>query len=562
MERSESGINPAADQSPTLSETAAFQDQDTTVILQLQRLRLNLSRFLSTLGDDQIRTQAEGFLAQSEWAELFTMSQEEREVFTSRLLSFCLKSRLQPILALSDIAAPAYNIVETFEENARGPWDRLPLTSQISTPIEWSLLGHPVRFPLGVPASVLTESAEYVRYYARRGFNVITYKTVRSRPFQAHRFPNWVILKDLQEPWFDMSEVPTVTATEDVWPEKPYAFSTANSFGVPSSEPNVWQHDVESSLGELAPGQLLLVSVMGSPEFFSGAELVEDFAHTALLAEQAGAPVIELNLSCPNTVDEQAQQVKAPICQSAEVSLAIVEAVRAAVGTGVKIVAKLGWLPEPELTRVVVAIAPAVHGISGINTVPAIVQTADGQPRFVGTAANANSVRAVAGVSGVAIRELGLDFTRTLARLRQEHGLDFDILAMGGVMSGDDVYARLTAGANCVQAATAAAVNGVLPLELSEYADHSAPRRAASAQELVRAALAEPEWEFRTIDGLSRDTGLQPEVVSRALRALGSTVRRAEVPGRDGKALFRLASRGVPARERLAVWRRSASRTG
>ena len=43
----------------------------------------------------------------------------------------------------------------------------------------------------------------------------------------------------------------------------------------------------------------------------------------------------------------------------------------------------------------------------------------------------------------------------------------------------------------------------------------------------VRAALANPDWDFRTVDGIARETRLPREHVERLLQGHGTAVRRA-----------------------------------
>src|SRR5206468_2823887 len=154
---------------------------------------------------------------------------------------------------------------------------------------------------VGVPASVLTATADWIEYYARRGFNVLTYKTVRSALRDAHSKPNWVFLNDLTEP-LEPGQTPETYGDALVWPRDPNAFSMANSFGVPSFAPEIWQKDVSKAVASLRSGQVLIVSVMGTWEDFKGPELIKDFVNVARMAKGAGAPAIELNLSCPNTI--------------------------------------------------------------------------------------------------------------------------------------------------------------------------------------------------------------------------------------------------------------------
>jgi dihydroorotate dehydrogenase len=89
--------------------------------------------------------------------------------------------------------------------------------------------------------------------------------------------------------------------------------------------------DVKKALNCLRSDQLLIVSVMGSYEDYTGPDVVADFVAVARMAEEAGAPVIELNLSCPNTVDPSTGTVKQSlICESVESTHEIVKSVRSA----------------------------------------------------------------------------------------------------------------------------------------------------------------------------------------------------------------------------------------
>jgi len=68
-------------------------------------------------------------------------------------------------------------------------------------------------------------------------------------------------------------------------------------------------------------------------------------------------------------------------------------------------------------------------------------------------------------------------------------------------------------------------------------------------------ALANPQWDFRTVSGLSRDTGLPEVEIRTTLDKYGSLVRKSLVPDRHGRELFTLRSRGVKLQERLAELR-------
>lgn len=376
-------------------------------------------------------------------------------------MKFCTLGELQPILAQYGLAHPLYNYKRPFLDNLLGAWDAFPTVAVTMTPPTWSLLGQDIGFPLGVPASPLTVTADWIDYYARKGFNVLTYKTVRSQEKDAYDPPNWVFLEGLDKPipigaWPDY-----VVGDEDTWPSSLTAFSTANSFGIPSRDPSDWQRDVEASLEKLRSGQCLIVSVTGNHDVFFGDDLVADFVHVAELAALTGTRAIELNLSCPNTVDYESNHVKEPIFETTETTLKIVSAVRDKLDHGVALVIKLGYLPKDRLAAIVTPLAEShtINAVSGINTFPVEVRRPDGISTF-------GENRDKAGVSGVAIRDHGIDFVRSLADIRREQNANFEIIGMGGVMNVLDVEDYLRAGANAVQTATGAFVNSSLPKEI------------------------------------------------------------------------------------------------
>ena len=74
--------------------------------------------------------------------------------------------------------------------------------------------------------------------------------------------------------------------------------------------------------------------------------------------------------------------------------------------------------------------------------------------------------------------------------------------------------------------------------------------QAARERERVVAALNSPNWDFRTVDGIARDTGLSEDVVRRVLEELGGDVRGPVVPDPAGREMYTLASRPPSRREK------------
>ncbi|MEJ7606368.1 MAG: hypothetical protein WKF37_08885, partial [Bryobacteraceae bacterium] len=86
----------------------------------------------------------------------------------------------------------------------------------------WNFCGLPVASPLGMPAGPLLNS-DWILYYSRLGFDVLTYKTVRSRYRKCYDPPNLAHVKALQ-----------LTGQSDVITEESPSASWAISFGMPS----------------------------------------------------------------------------------------------------------------------------------------------------------------------------------------------------------------------------------------------------------------------------------------------------------------------------------------
>ncbi len=60
----------------------------------------------------------------------------------------------------------------------------------------------------------------------------------------------------------------------------------------------------------------------------------------------------------------------------------------------------------------------------------------------------------------------------------------------------------------------------------------------ASARKKIIGALEDPRWDWRTVDGISRDTGISPGEIYGFLGRSGDTVVRAVTRDRHGHALF------------------------
>lgn len=85
---------------------------------------------------------------------------------------------------------------------------------------------------------------------------------------------------------------------------------------------------------------------------------------------------------------------------------------------------------------------------------------------------------------------------------------------------------------------------------------HSAEAQAlGETEQRVLDALADERWDFRTISGVARATGLPEDRVAEAVGHLEESdlVRQSHAPGPDGTKLYTLSSRPVSRREELAA---------
>ncbi len=311
-------------------------------------------------------------------------------------------------------------------------------------PGAWRFCGYPVNSPLGVPAGPLLNS-RWIAYYARLGFDVLTYKTVRSAYRACYALPN---LLPVTGPPLD-GEGHTLHASaapSDSW---------AISFGMPSKEPREWMEDVARARALLAPGQVLVVSVVASPQpGWTIDDVAADFARCAAWAKEAGAMVVEPNLSCPNVCTQEAD-----LYLSAEASGRIAEAVREIAGD-LPVALKVGLFPNRASAAAFVrAIAGKVNAVCATNSITAHVSAPGGELLFDGLRR---------GIGGAVITARCLQETRLLADLLREHAPQTELVSVGGVRTAADVRARLAAGSTHVQFATAAMLDPTVALRIRE----------------------------------------------------------------------------------------------
>src|SRR5262249_1358778 len=143
----------------------------------------------------------------------------------------------------------------------------------------WSYCGLRVPSPLAIAAGPLL-NGRWILYYAALGFDILTYKTVRSRARECYPLPN------LQP----VAPKPIGTSGNTLQTANEMQGSWAVSCGMPSMSPDVWRADVEWTKCHLSKEKLLSVSVVASPEpDWTIDQLADDFALCARWAVESGA---------------------------------------------------------------------------------------------------------------------------------------------------------------------------------------------------------------------------------------------------------------------------------
>jgi dihydropyrimidine dehydrogenase (NAD+) subunit PreA len=376
-----------------------------------------------------------------------------------RVVNVFRRRRLEPVLILHGLPYPRYP-VGTDRQAAPVPpvamWDPPRLAGVASG--GWQVLGREIGFPIGIPSCDLTATADWIEYYARKGFHVLTYRTVRSVP-RLSAEQDWVFLDGIQRFWDPGSaghRDRQVRHAEGPTPPDQRRISTATSYDAPCPEPEVWQADVADArrrLDALGGHHLLIVSVTDSvPKHLKSAKtLSADFVDVARRAEAAGAHAIECYLARASVTDSAGQLKRCE--RNVETSITIVRAVRAALKPTTKLLIKLSAeLEDASLEDIVLTLArdKQIDGVSGISPVEVERVTTGTDERSLWEDDRRPAV------AGYAIRSLSQNFVKRLAAIRAKHNLDFDIIAMGGVMTPEDVAIYMGLGASAVQTATAA----------------------------------------------------------------------------------------------------------
>jgi dihydroorotate dehydrogenase len=340
-----------------------------------------------------------------------------------------------------------YDIERDWGANvSEGPFFKDPLPMlPARVPDRFHFLEFPLNSPFGLPAFPLTATSRFVDLASKLGYDLLTYKSVRSIPWGGNAFPHWKYA-DIDEGIDLLKNTKTIMALENK-PEGQDA-SMVNSFGVHSASPEVWQEDFDKAQWTLLPGQLLILSVM--PSRIEGRTLIEDGKELAKLVGETSAKVVEVNFACPNT-----DGGKGLIYEDTKLTSDIVTAMKEVLGD-TPLLAKVGYYQNQEDLKLFLRRTKgALSGLSTMNTYSGVVVMPDGKEAFPG--------RPTAGISGAGIRTMAFKQAANTVRIREELLLvNFGIIGIGGVTRVEHIREYLDLGVDAVQSAVGAYENPLL----------------------------------------------------------------------------------------------------
>ncbi len=333
-------------------------------------------------------------------------------------------------MSTTTTVSPLYDIDKTYLENAEeGPFFTTDIPKREAPKELYDFLGFKVASPIGVPAGPLLNS-KWIGLAGQLGFDILCYKTVRNAEHPGHGLPNMVHLDAPEQ----LNQTTPTLQISDSPPNDLSQITVTNSFGMPSRSRAYLQEDIPRANAILAPDQVMIVSIVGSPT---------NFVETALFAKECGAKIIEANFSCPNVATKEGTIGCDPE-QVQSFSSALVKALGPT-----PLIIKVGTYASPELMReVFIAAAKAgVRAISGINTIKArIVDSSGGTPL--------GPDRPHSGVCGNAIRDAALNFITNAAAINQQEKLDLTLIGVGGITEPEHFQLFLDSGADVAMSAT------------------------------------------------------------------------------------------------------------
>jgi dihydroorotate dehydrogenase (NAD+) catalytic subunit len=313
------------------------------------------------------------------------------------------------------------------------------------------IFGLPVFTPFGIPAGPLL-NAKFVNYALDKGFDLSTYKTVRTKEYISNDWPNVLAVKVKGDLTLKLAEKGLIA---DHNYSHHQSIAITNSFGVPSMDPYVWQPDMKKAVDHAKEGQVVIGSFQGTTNPNGNVkEYIKDFVLASRLVKETGAIVLEANMSCPNEGSAHL------LCFDIQRTAQIVNEIKNEIGNTPLIIKIAYFSDQRSLEKLIELVGRNVDGISAVNTIPAKIYDKEGNPALTG------KNRLISGVCGAPIRWAGLEMVRRLKEIRENKFLSFKIIGVGGVTKPKDYFDYRRAGADAVMSATGAMWNSYLAKEI------------------------------------------------------------------------------------------------
>lgn len=351
---------------------------------------------------------------------------------------------------------PFYDPQKTYEENyEKGPFGEFANPKKYTNEGEpnYNFLGNKICLPFGVPAGPLL-NGRFVKAALEAGFDIATYKTVRTREYPCNPFPN-VVAIDIGDD-LTLEKAKTGLTMKEKYEEP---LTITNSFGVPSAAPDVWQPDMKDAVEHAGAGQVVVGSFQGTKKGDGNVDaFVADFVLGARLVKETGVKILEVNFSCPNEGTARLMCFDTPMVQK------VSAAIKNEIGETPLIIKIAYYDNQDALKKLIQDVGNIADGIAAINTIASAVRKADGEQALPGEG------RLVSGACGEGIKWAGLEMTKRLKDLREELGMKFAIIGTGGVSSVKDFKKYRDTGADAVMSATGAMWNPHLAQEIKNSA--------------------------------------------------------------------------------------------
>jgi dihydroorotate dehydrogenase (NAD+) catalytic subunit len=330
------------------------------------------------------------------------------------------------------IAQSAYRIDRSYTWNYEHA-PKLPRVRRIPAGPGGRLLGHTLNSLLGVSAGPLLNS-KWVEAYARLGYDILTYATVRTSAAPPLGLPNIRLVENREQ-----AAVTTRRAGMNG------DLTLAVSLGMPSMEPDVWRRDVRRARERIGKGQMLIVSVLGTTANKDREALIEDYTTAARWAAESGADAVEVQLAWPDPFADQPQAVYENVPLAAQILY------RVRTSVAVPVLAKLGAFKTPRLLHeTATKLAPWVGGFVLVNGFQRRVVDERGNAAFEGTG------RERADIVGGDTFEAASRQVQEMLAWRRAGCWDRAVLAVGGISTIERADHVLREGADAALLATAA----------------------------------------------------------------------------------------------------------